>query len=81
MRIPETARRSGGGTIAGPDIRPSGGCALPRRLACGVITTAAGTACALTAGTACRPALEAVRDVGCCDCLNSRTLRRLCHEV
>ena len=56
-------------------------CSLLQRLGCGAVTALGATACAVTAGAGCAPALVLVQKAGCCDCLNSPILRDLCHTL
>ena len=59
------------------------GCPWWESAYCGAAVAAAGVACAVTEGEACIPALEAVRAIGCCDCLPSDPvdLQKMCRDL
>ena len=90
MRLPQftadaSLNPSHGFGFGAPTWAPSGiqfqDCGIIQRLTCGVVTAAAATACAVTAGEGCQPALTLVKKSGCCDCLNNSFLRSLCSTI
>ncbi len=48
---------------------------------CIAATAAAATACVVTEGEACLPAIELVKSMGCCDCLPAGFTRDMCKDL
>jgi len=57
------------------------GCSWWQVAYCSAATAAAATACVVTEGEACLPAIELVKSMGCCDCLPAGTTRDMCKDL
>ena len=57
------------------------GCAWWQTAYCSAATAAAATACVVTEGEACLPAIELVKSMGCCDCLPAGFTRDMCKDL